>query len=239
MPDWERNLDKLGIKLKTRQVDFALYRAPARAVRLRHGHDRRGDFTLPSAADYVDLYGSKAADEKGSNNFRGVKSAAVDHVLEAMAAATTLDELRDACRALDRVVMWNFWQVPELYFAAEPASLLEQVRHAGGAARSTSPSTARRPSSRAWPLITWWIKDPAQRPLKTALATRMLSYILKRIAADGADAARRADDDLHRDPVRARRAGRADHGRGARARRRRGRRLQGARATATPSRSRS
>ena len=50
-----------------------------------------------------------------NNNFRGVKSKAVDHVLEVMGKVTTLEELTDAARALDRIVMWNFWQVPDLY----------------------------------------------------------------------------------------------------------------------------
>ena len=43
-----------------------------------------GDFTLPSPTDLSTSYGSKSADEKGNNNFRGVKSPAVDSVLEVM-----------------------------------------------------------------------------------------------------------------------------------------------------------
>ena len=74
-------------------------------------------------ADYLTLYGSKSADEKGNNNFRGVKSAAVDHILEAMDRGDDARRaFRDACRALDRVVMWSHWQVPELYADYEPMS---------------------------------------------------------------------------------------------------------------------
>ena len=39
-----------------------------------------------------------------------------------MANATRLEDLRDAARALDRVVMWNYWQVPDLWLAKERAS---------------------------------------------------------------------------------------------------------------------
>jgi ABC-type oligopeptide transport system substrate-binding subunit len=74
-----------------------------------------GDFTLPHIADLVQIYGSTAADQKGSDNLRGVKSRAVDALLAEMSRAATLDELRDASRALDRVVTWNHWQIPELY----------------------------------------------------------------------------------------------------------------------------
>src|ERR1700752_1586423 len=81
-----------------------------------------GTFTLPQVNDLISLYGSKAADEKGNSNFRGVKSAAVDPLLEAMTKATTLEQVRDAARALDRVVMWNYWQVPDLYLSKIRAS---------------------------------------------------------------------------------------------------------------------
>ena len=46
---------------------------------------------MPHIADLVQSYGSKAADEKGSDNLRGVKNRAVDALLAAMAQAKTLD----------------------------------------------------------------------------------------------------------------------------------------------------
>ena len=135
-----------------------------RGVRLRHDHDRRGRLHAARRRPTTSTsYGSKSADEKGNNNFRGVKSAAVDHMLDAMSRARRRwSELRDACRALDRVVMWNYWQVPELYAANEP-------RRTGTSSacprcgRSTSRSRARRRLQPAWPITTWWIQDPAKR----------------------------------------------------------------------------
>ena len=160
MADWQHNLAKVGIKFKVRQVDFALYRRRLEQYDFDVVAIVEGEFTIPSAADYTTLYGSKSADEKGNNNFRGVKSAAVDHVLEAMSKATTLEALRDACRALDRIVMWNHWQVPDLYFAAEPASYWN--RFGMPATRPLhftidSALTEQPP----WPLIAWWIKPGA------------------------------------------------------------------------------
>jgi ABC-type oligopeptide transport system substrate-binding subunit len=43
-------------------------------------------------------------------------------ILRSNAASPFGRKVKIAARALDRVVMWNHWQVPELYFAAEPAS---------------------------------------------------------------------------------------------------------------------
>jgi peptide/nickel transport system substrate-binding protein/microcin C transport system substrate-binding protein len=158
--DWEHNLDKLGIKLKTRQVDFALYRRRLEQYDFDVVTIVEGDFTIPSAADYTSLYGAKSADEPGNNNFRGVKSAAVDHILDAMSRARTLEALRDACRALDRVVMWNHWQVPELYFAAEPASYWNKFGMPATRPKYFTIDSALTEQP-AWPLITWWIKPGA------------------------------------------------------------------------------
>ena len=160
--DWQRNLEKLGIKMKVRNVDFALYRRRLENYDFDMVAIVEGRFTLPSPKDYEQLYGSKAADEKGNGNYRGVKSAAVDHIVAAMKAATTIDELRTAARALDRVVMWNHWQVPDLYFSLLPTSYWNKFGMP--AVRPTyysidSPSDAQP----AWPLTTWWIRDPAKR----------------------------------------------------------------------------
>ena len=160
--DWQRNLEKLGARLKVRNVDFALYRRRLENYDFEMVAIVEGRFTLPGPADYEQLYGSKSADEKGNANYRGVKSAAVDHVVEAMKAAQTLDELRTAARALDRVVMWNYWQVPDLYFAVLPTSYWNKF---GMPAVRPKYYTIDSPSDAqpAWPLITWWIRDPARR----------------------------------------------------------------------------
>jgi microcin C transport system substrate-binding protein len=161
MPEWQGNLEKLGARLKIRSVDFALYRNRLQEYDFDTVTIAGGSFTLPDASGYTTLFGSKSADEKGNNNFRGVKSAAVDHILLAMAAATTLDALRDASRALDRVVMWNHWQVPDLYAANEKASYWNRF---GMPATRPKHFSIDNPSDMPqWPLMTWWIKDPQKR----------------------------------------------------------------------------
>ena len=70
---WQRNLAKLGITMKARNVDFALYRKRLEAFDFDAITIRTPDFALPSAIDYVESLGSKTADVTGSNNFRGLK----------------------------------------------------------------------------------------------------------------------------------------------------------------------
>jgi len=161
MADWQGNLEKLGITMKERNVDFALYR------RRLEGYDfdmiaiAGGDFTLPDATGLLSAFGSKSADEKGNNNFRGVKSRAADHLIKLMSEAKTLDELRDAARALDRVIMWNHWQIPDLYASDEKSSYWDKFGMPAQRPRFFTIDTAS--GFPAWPLETWWIKDPARR----------------------------------------------------------------------------
>ena len=155
--DWERNLAKLGIGYKERNVDFALYRRRLENYDFDVITIVEGDFTLPGAVDLATSYGSKSADEPGNNNFRGIKSRAVDHAIEAIGAATTLDALRDAARALDRIVMWSFWQVPELYNNTEPASYWSRF-----GMPKVQPSYFTIDTSGEfgpWPLTCWWDKS--------------------------------------------------------------------------------
>jgi peptide/nickel transport system substrate-binding protein/microcin C transport system substrate-binding protein len=157
--EWQANLEKLGVTLKERNVDFALYRRRLEEYDFDMITIVEGDFTLPDASSLTTLYGSKAADEKGNNNFRGVKSKAADHLLKRMAEARTLDELRDIARAFDRVVMWNHWQVPDLYASDEKSSYWN--RFGMPSQRPTYFTIESALSSfPAWALETWWLIDP-------------------------------------------------------------------------------
>lgn len=159
--DWQKNCDKLGITLRERNVDFALYRNRLENYDFDVITIVEGKFTLPNAAGYITSYGSQAADEKGNGNFRGIKSAAIDHILAVMAKVQTLAELRDCCRAMDRIVMWNHWQVPDVFVAAERASYWNRFGIPAKPPLYFSIDTAGENS--AWPIMCWWIPDSERR----------------------------------------------------------------------------
>jgi len=161
-PAWQSNLDKLGIRMNIRNVDYALYERRLDEYDFDVVTIVEPAFALPTPTDYVQLYGSKSADEKGNGNYRGVKSAAVDHVLEAMSTAHSMSEFRDACRALDRIVMWSAWQVPELYSNTELVTYWNRFEMP--AVRPPYFSTDLPPDvdfQLPWPLTTWWMKTAA------------------------------------------------------------------------------
>ena len=163
--DWQSNLNKLGVKMNDRLVDFALFSRRLRQYDFDMVTIVEGRFTLPQGAEVGSSYGSKSADEPGNNNYRGVKSRAADAMIEAMNRANTMAELRDASRAMDRIVMWNFWQIPDLYSGREPISMWTKfgrpkvMAHYFQADTLISGFIEHAP----WPLWTWWDKSLEKR----------------------------------------------------------------------------
>ena len=157
---FRRNFEKLGIKLKLRMVDFALLRKRLETFDFDMTMIRVGDFTLPSAADLKSMYGSESADVEASNNYRGLKSKAVDHLIAAMEKAKTMEKLRDSARALDRVIMHGYYQVPDLYSGSNPVSRWNRL-----GVPKTVPKyyTITTPSEwPQWAVTAWWAKDAAK-----------------------------------------------------------------------------
>lgn len=167
-PEFQRNLLKLGIVYNERLVDFSLYR------RRLESHDYEliiiveGKFTLPNSGDLRSLYGSQGADEPGSSNYRGVKSPAVDALIERIATASNKDDLRTAARALDRVIMWNHWQIPQLFTRTEPTSYWNKFGLPATQPKYFQIDSIPDEHSLPWPLWTWWDKSLDKRPAAAA-----------------------------------------------------------------------
>lgn len=165
--EFQRNLLKLGIDFSERLIDYALFSRRLETFDFDTVIIVEGKFTLPSAGDLESIYGSKGATVEGSSNLRGVQSRAVDDLIERIGRAATIDELRTASRALDRVVMWNHWQIPQLYTRTEPSSYWNKFGLPAVQARYMSIDSYANSYSAPWPLWTWWDKAlaPSQAPI--------------------------------------------------------------------------
>lgn len=108
---WERGLAKLGIRLTYRIVDWALYQE-----RLDRHQFEMVQIAYPGThfpgSEYIDLFGSKAADIEGSGNVAGVKNPAIDDLLVRLTTAGNREDYLTACRALDRVVAHEHYMIP-------------------------------------------------------------------------------------------------------------------------------
>lgn len=109
-------LARLGITLRYRQVDYAIYQE--RIEGFDFDMTTIGYAGSPSpGVELRDLYGSAAADASGSMNLWGIRSPAVDALIDAVARARTETQLTAACRALDRVLVCGWYSVPHWYAA--------------------------------------------------------------------------------------------------------------------------
>lgn len=109
-----RNLEKLGIRVTQRTADYALVQKRMEEFDFDMTSIRFPDVTTPGN-ELFDMFGSKAADEKGSNNVWGLKDPTVDALVEKLVAATTRPDLVAAARALDRVLLNQYIVVPHWY----------------------------------------------------------------------------------------------------------------------------
>ncbi len=64
-----------------------------------------------------DFWSSKAAGTPGSRNMMGIKNPVVDALVDRIIFATDRDDLVAATHALDRVLLWNYYAVPQYYRA--------------------------------------------------------------------------------------------------------------------------
>ncbi|MFO1193059.1 MAG: extracellular solute-binding protein [Rhodoferax sp.] len=147
---WARNLEKIGVQLNFRPVDFALYQQ-----RLQ-----KFDFEVTSLAyqgthspgqEYADIFGSKAADTEDSGNLSGIKSPAVDRLIGQMTSANSKAELLPACRALERVISHSHLMVPQ--WAAGTHRIAYNAWRL-----AMPPQMPPYASGEGWAIDTWWAK---------------------------------------------------------------------------------
>ena len=109
-----QNMKKVGIEAEFRVVDSAQYQVRVDefdfdmiTVKL--------NFFPPPGPELRSYYGSAAADEQGSANMGGIKNEVIDELIEKIVNAPTLEELQVTSRAMDRVLLWNDYVIPQFY----------------------------------------------------------------------------------------------------------------------------
>lgn len=149
---WIRNLEKLGITLNFRPVDFALYQERLQKKQFEIiSLNVLGTHT--PGQEYVDLFGSKSADVEDSGNYTGIKSPAVDAILARMTSAHTKEEFLPACRALERVIMHSHIMVPQW------SSSTHRIAYNAWRLQPT-PVMPPYSDGEGWAIGTWWSKQP-------------------------------------------------------------------------------
>lgn len=111
---WKRNLAQIGITLNIRNVDSAQYvnRLMARDYdMIVTGYS----VTLSPGTELYNYFGSAAANDPGSNNLMVLKDPVVDQLIDGLVRADTQADMLRHAHALDRVLQWNYYWIPNYY----------------------------------------------------------------------------------------------------------------------------
>jgi len=150
---YKPSLERIGIGVSVRTVDSAQYENRLRqwdfdiivtnwGESLSPGNEQRG------------YWGSQAADIPGSRNLVGIKNPAVDAMIERVIFAKSREELVAATKALDRVLLWNYYVVPQWTYSFQRTARWDRFSH---------PETMPKYGAAAFPTIWWWDKDKAAK----------------------------------------------------------------------------
>jgi len=152
-PNFERvflfykpSLERLGMNVTVRTVDVPQFENRLRSwdfdiitygwsQSLTPGNEQRG------------FWGSQAADEPGSDNLIGIKNPAVDAMINQVIFAKNRADLEAATRALDRILLWNFYVVPQWTYGKVRTARWDRFGH---------PDPMPKYGAAAFPLVWWW-----------------------------------------------------------------------------------
>ena len=146
-------LERLGITVSVRTVDEAQYENRLRSWDFDIVVYAWGELLLPGN-ELRGFFGSQAADQPGSENVIGIKNPAVDAMIEKVVFAKSEEELVAAARALDRILLWNHYVVPQWAYG--------KIRTARWN-RFSRPEKLPKYGMAAFPTLWWWDEAKAAK----------------------------------------------------------------------------
>ena len=107
----KRNLQKLGIELRTRVTDISLYKKRIDNFE----YDMLVHWYLSGVNpgnELVYRFMSSTAQEKGSDNFIGLSDPLVDSAVNNVISSQTREDLKLASKVLDRILLFGHYVIP-------------------------------------------------------------------------------------------------------------------------------
>lgn len=142
------NLKRLGITARMRTVDTSQYQ------------NRVDDFdfdvivdsfpqSLSPGNEQRDFWTSQAAETPGSRNTIGIRNEVVDELVELVISSPDRAALIARCRALDRVLLWHHYVIPQWHVRVYRVAYWEKFSH------------PKIPAKYALDFNSWWV-DPSK-----------------------------------------------------------------------------
>ncbi len=150
---YKPNLERLGVTVTIRNVDDAQYQNRLRDFDFDIVTDLWAQ-SLSPGNEQREFFGSRAADQSGSRNTPGIKNPAVDALIERIIFAHDRAELVAATKAMDRVLLWNFYLVPMFTINYERYARWDRFSH---------PDPLPKYGIAGFPDLWWWDADKAAR----------------------------------------------------------------------------
>lgn len=145
-------LERLGVTTTVRVVDNTQYQNRLRSFDFDMIIDQWGE-SLSPGNEQREFWGSQFADVPGSRNTTGIKNPAIDALIDQVIFAKSRAGLIAATHALDRVLLWNFYMVPQFTYPFSRYARWDRFSHAG------LPKYARS----GLPTLWWWDADKAAK----------------------------------------------------------------------------
>jgi microcin C transport system substrate-binding protein len=123
------SLERIGVTTSIRIVDSAQYENRLRSFDYDIVTHTWGE-SLSPGNEQREYWGSQAADVSGSQNLTGIKNPAVDILIDRIIFAKSRAELVAATKALDRVLLWNFYVVPQYTYPYARYARWDRFSHA-------------------------------------------------------------------------------------------------------------
>jgi microcin C transport system substrate-binding protein len=147
------SLERLGIAVSVRTIDPSQYENRLRSWDFDIVVSSWGE-SLSPGNEQREYWGSQAADMAGSRNIIGIKNPAIDKLIERVIFTKDRDDLVAATKALDRVLLWNHYVVPQWNYP--------KVRTARWD-RFGQPAEMPKYGLSGFPTIWWWDADRAAK----------------------------------------------------------------------------
>ena len=126
---YKPSLERIGVTISVRVVDDAQYQNRLRSFDFDIILDQWGE-SLSPGNEQREFWGSQMADQPGSRNTIGIKNPAVDMLIDKVIFAKDRADLVAATHALDRVLLWNFYVVPQFTYPFSRYARWDRFSHA-------------------------------------------------------------------------------------------------------------
>jgi microcin C transport system substrate-binding protein len=143
---YKPSLDRLGMNVSVRTVDDAQYENRLRNWDFDIITFSWGESLSPGNEQRA-YWGSQAADQPGSRNVIGIKNPAVDAMIDQVIFAKSRADLVAATKALDRVLLWNNYVVPQWTYGKLRSARWDRFGH---------PDPLPKYGISAFPTVWWW-----------------------------------------------------------------------------------